>query len=413
MIGYQYQLIIKNVRVVDSTEPTNLAIANGKIAAIENTIMSNAIRTIEADGAVAMPGFVESHIHLDKALTAERFPSHNGTLAEAVHQTNELAGSTTKNDIYRRAHQTAEWALRCGTTTLRAHTNVNPELGLQGIHALLDLREVMKGRLDIQIVVFARNLAGQHGRLERELVEAALEDGADVIGGSTRAAFDPRTFIDAAFTLAKKHDKPLDLHIDESDSSADFLLPYLAQKTLQEGFEGRVIAGHCCSLSYVDDDIARSTIEQVAHANITVVTLPATNLYLQGRQESHPISRGITRVKELVAAGVNVICGSDNVKDMFNPFGRPDLLFNANLLGHVAHMGSRKQQDYLLESISSRPAMALGIKSNLQPGDEGDLLLFHTNSYRDLITELPRPSYVIKGGNVVIEHPDTVAINSQ
>ncbi len=214
---------------------------------------------------------------------------------------------------------------------------------------------------------------------------------------------DQRAFVDEVFRLALRYQKAIDLHVDESESPRDFALGYLAERTLQEGYEWRVVAGHCCSLAAVDDMMAARTIELVARARISVVTLPASNLYLQGRADRQPIRRGLTRVKELIAAGVNVCCGSDNIKDMFNPFGQPDLLLMAHLLGYAAQMGAWDEQAYLLESITTRPAAALSREGGLAVGVPADLLLVEAQQVRDVISDLPARRTVIKRGRVVID----------
>ncbi len=397
-----YDLLLKQARTATTDEPVDIAIAQGRIVAIQANLPAEGTSILDLGGRVVMPGLVESHTHLDKALTRDRFPNRSGTFQEAAERNSQLSSQATQEDTYERAYRTALWASRCGTTTLRTHINVDEATGLKGIHAALELREKMRHLLDIQIVTLAHPQAGEEGRRVRELVVAALEEGADAVGGATNIAHERRKeLVDEVFRIALRTGKPIDLHVDESDNPQDFALGYLAERTLQEGYIGRVVAGHCCSLAAVDDRTAAQTIELVARAGITVVTLPAANLYLQGRHDAQPVRRGITRVKELIAGGVNVVCGSDNIKDMFNPFGKPDLVLMAHLLGYAAQMGGWDEQDYLLESITQRPARALGITSELAVGAPADLLVLETDHPQNILSDLPARSFVIKRGRIV------------
>ncbi len=400
-----YDVLIQNARIISTDTLVDISITKGYIVAIEPQLHAEATQVLNVEGRIVLPGLVEGHIHLDKALTRDRLPNRSGTLAEAIQRNQELSSQVTQDDIFARAHQTALWALRCGTTTIRTHVNVEPIIGLRGLHALLELREQMRHLLDIQIVALPHRLLGSAGRRGRELLAVALEEGADAVGGAPLVDDDQRAFVDEVFRIALRYGKPIDLHVDESESPQDFVLGYLAEHTIQEGYEGRVIAGHCCSLAAVDEHTAAYTIEQVARAGISVVTLPATNLYLQGRHDTHPIRRGLTRVKELLAAGVNVFCGSDNIKDPFNPFGQPDLLLMAYLLGHAAQMGAWDEQDYLLESVTLRPAAALGVTSGLSIGAPADLMVLDAYHYHDVLSDLPARLMVIKRGHIVNSKP--------
>jgi cytosine deaminase len=397
----QSALALRNARVADRDSLVDVVIDAGRIVHIGSENAPPVEHVIDLEGRVVLPGLVEPHTHLDKALTRDRAPNRSGTLAEAIQRNHEFSTRVTQEDVYERAREVALWASRCGTTTLRTHANVDEYVGLKGIYALLQLREDLRNLMDIQIVALPFRLLGSDARRSRELFAEAIAAGADAVGGAPLVDYDQRAFVDQVFHTALHYDLPIDLHVDESESPEDFVLGYVAQRTLEERYQRRVIAGHCCSLSAVDDRLASATIAQVAQAEMSVVTLPSANLYLQGRKDRQPIRRGITRVKDLIAAGVNVVCGADNVKDMFNPFGRPDPVFNANLLGHVAQMGGWDEQHYLLESITVRAAAAVGLSNRLEPGAPADLVAFDSYTYRDVLSDLPWPLYVVKRGSIM------------
>jgi cytosine/creatinine deaminase len=399
-------LALCNARIAGHDALVDIVIDAGRILHIGSGNEPQVEHAVELEGRVVLPGLVEPHTHLDKALTRDRAPNRSGTLAEAIQRNHELSTRITQKDVYERAREVALWAHRCGTTTLRTHVNVDEYVELKAIYALLQLKEDLRNLMDVQIVALPFRLLGPDARRSRELLAEAIAAGADAVGGAPLVDYDQRAFVDEVFRTALHHDLPIDLHVDESESPEDFVLGYVAQRTIEEGYQKRVVAGHCCSLSAVDDYLASATIAQVAQAEISVVTLPAANLYLQGRKDRQPIRRGITRVKELIAGGVNVVCGADNVKDMFNPFGRPDPLFNANLLGHVAQMGGWSEQQYLVESITVRAAAAVGFSHGLEPGVCADLVAFDAYSDCDALSDLPQLVCVIKHGRIVTSARD-------
>jgi cytosine deaminase len=292
--------------------------------------------------------------------------------------------------------------LSAGVTAIRSHVDVTERINLIGVDALLDVREGMRGLVDIQLVTLATSLS--NNPRGRALLQEALRMGVDVVGGAPALDDDPRQHIDFVFALASQFGRPIDLHMDESDDPKDFWLSYLAEKTIAEDYQGRVMAGHCCALAAVDQETAARTIERVREARISVVTLPSANLYLQGRSDTGKVRRGITRIRELLEAGVPVCCGSDNIQDPFNPFGRGDLLLVANLLAHAAHLGSPTEQAAVLEAITIAPAAALRLPGyGLALDCAADLVVLDTLDPLTVLATVPARRYVIKGGAVVAE----------
>jgi cytosine deaminase len=280
--------------------------------------------------------------------------------------------------------------------------DVNDAIGLRGAEALLLAKERLRGLVDLQLVTLNTRLSGAEGQRGIDRFREAMCMGFDAVGGAPALDADPWEQIDRVFAVAQEFNAPIDLHVDESDNPADFCLPYLAEKTIAEGYQGRVVAGHCCSLAPVDRDQARRAIDLVREAGITVVSLPSANMYLQGRDDSGCIRRGITSVRELLQAGVPVACGSDNVQDPFNPFGRGDLLLVANLFAHAAHLGSPSEQACVLRAITAVPAAAVGYATyGLCVGAPADFVVFDTNDPAGLLPLVPPRRYVVKAGKVV------------
>ena len=396
-------LILRDARLADGVR-VDVAISGGAITEVAPSIAGDAAHELRLGGQVLLPAFVESHTHLDKSLTYSLALNRSGTLREAIARIHEIQARDTGENIYQRALVSARRYLGFGTTTIRTHVDVNAHIGLRGVEALLRLRQDLGEVMRIQLVALAHPLAGDAGKPCRELMEESLRMGVDLVGGAPGLTNDPGADIDAVFALAARYGRDIDLHMDESDDAADFCLPYLAQKTLADGWQGRVTAGHCCSLAAVNEQEAARAIELVRQAGITVITLPSANMYLQGRQDHGPIRRGITQVRQLLGAGVPVACGSDNVRDPFNPFGRCDLLLVANLLAHAAHLGSPDEQAEALRSVTSTPARVLGLKEHaVAPGCQADLVVLDSTDPAGILAEVPPRRYVIAKGKLVAE----------
>lgn len=398
-----YDLLLRDGRLADGT-PMDIGIRGGTIATVEARLEGGATQELPLEGRMILPAFVEAHTHLDKSLTYSQGLNQSGTLREAIARMHVIQSSDTVETIFQRALATARLFLAHGTTTIRTHVDVTQFSSLRGVEALLRLREELDGLIRIQLVALTHPILGEAGATNRELVEEALRLGVDLVGGAPALEENPQAAIDTVFALADRYDRDIDLHIDESDDPCDFCLPYLAKKTIAEGRQGRVVAGHCCSLTAVDNLEAERVIELVREAGIAVVTLPSANMYLQGRKDHGPIRRGVTRVRQLLEAGIPLACGSDNIRDPFNPFGRGDLLLVANLLAHAAHLGSPSEQATAIGTITAAAAHALGLSSyGIAPGAVADLVVLDTTDPAGALAAVPPRRYVIAGGRLAAE----------
>lgn len=407
-------LILRNGTLADGRR-ADIAVRAGHIERIAPHIEQEGVAAEELGGQVVLPSFVDLHMHLDKAFTLGLTENQSGTLREAILRYGELFPRLTREGFVERAMRTLRLCAAAGTTAVRTHVNVGApqsEAGRGGrsllpLEALLEVRERLRDLLDMQIVLLPEgNLA--HNAALRGACEEGLRLGADFVGGAPALDADPPGAVESAFDLAMRFDRDLDLHVDESDDPAARTLPLIATQAIERGYAGRVTVGHCCSLAAIDQDDAERIIAQVAEARLTVVTLPSCNLYLQGRGDRQPIRRGLTRVKELMAAGVNVAAASDNIRDPFNPFGRGDLLQIADLLAHAAHLGSPAGQASVRDAIAANPracfsrldpaALRGGL---LQEGDPGDLVVCAAHSVADLIAAQPTRSLVLHCGRII------------
>ncbi|MBA7594624.1 Cytosine deaminase [subsurface metagenome] len=399
-------LLIKNARIVGRKALKDIGIEGERIVKI-GKIRGRARRVINAKGMLTSPAFIDPHIHLDKCMIGDEVrPNISGTLQEAIEIIWERKRRYTVPDIVRRAGEVIQMAALNGTTRMRTHVDVDTISGLKPLKGLLETRRKFKHLMDIQIVAFP-----QEGILRdpgtEELLYKAMELGADLVGGMPhheRPYSKAKPHIDICFEVAKRFDADIDMHVDETDDPRSRSLEYLAEKTVAEEYQGRVTAGHTCALAAYPDDYARKVIRKVKQANINMITNPVTNLVIQGRGDKQPVRRGITRVKELLAAGVNVTFGQDCVNDAFYPFGRADMLEVANITAHAAHLSTLDEIRTVFRMMTYNAARTLGVLHDYGAvGKRADLVVIDAVSVKDAIRMQPDRRWVIKGGKIIAE----------
>jgi len=400
------EMIIRNAAVWGQPEPTDLAISGGVYVALD-TVEAADTTIIDAEGRLCVPGFIEPHIHLDKVLLADSIPVNvSGSLDEAIEILGARKASYSTADIAARAGHIICTAISNGVTRMRTHIDIDTGCGLTAFDALLDVRAEFANLLELHIVAFPqKGIVGDPGC--EALLREAMARGADQIGGMPFNEAGPdesRAHIEIAFAIAREHDCAVDMHIDETDDPNARTLEMLCEATIAHGWQGRVVAGHTCALAAYPDDYAERVMDMVAAAGIHMIANPATNLMLQGREDSHPKRRGITRVKELLARGVNVAFGQDNLRDMFYPFGRDDPLELAFLLAHAAHMSQPDEIEAVFTMTTDNAARVLGLADyGTAPGCAGDLVILDAHSPLEAIVEKPDRRYVIRRGRVIAE----------
>ena len=390
-------LLIRNARLVTG-ELVSIAVKDGRITGIGGDLEAMAFMTRDAHGRVVMTGLVEAHCHLDKNLTLEQVGNESGTLMEAITNWVAFKPSLTFESYLERAIAGLELALVNGVTALRSHVDVSVVGGLLALEAVSAARAKFADAMDVQLV--ALGMAGVSDA-ETAIMQAAMSNSADVVGGCPWITADPRASVAAVFDLAAKTGKPIDLHVDETEDAGVNTLEIIAALTLERGMQGMVTVGHCCSLEFMGQADAERVMDMVARAELHVVSLPACNLNLQGRGV-HPAPRGLTRVGELLERGVNVSFGSDNVRDPFHPIGDYDPLKAANLGVIAAHMSSSSQMLGTLEMVSSNAARALGLRHyGLTVGSSADFVVLDATSALEALSRIPARVAVYKRGQLV------------
>ncbi|MBT7855527.1 MAG: amidohydrolase family protein, partial [Nitrospinaceae bacterium] len=344
-------------------------------------------------------------IHLDKAYLEERRPNLSGTLADAIAITLELKKNVSKQDIRERSERALRQCVRHGSTRFRIQVEVDPIVGLKGMEAALELKESCAALADIQTVIFPQEGIEQQPGTE-ELMREAMRMGGDVVGGVPYNDVDPERHLDIVFGLAEEFGAGVDFHLDFSDDPADCAIESVARRTVDAGLKGRVAVGHLTSLGAMEDSRAARVIEKIAEADINVLPLPATDLFLNGRGDMPPRYRSLTRVKELIAAGVNVSAASNNIRNAFTPSGRGDLLEIGLLLAHVAHMTGAAERVGVPDLFTHNAARAMGIEDSygIAPGRPADFVVLDSLEWGDIIIDQPEKRYVVKRGKVVVEN---------
>ena len=410
-------ILIKNAAIGRDNTLADVAIADGKFVAIEPGIAATANRVIDAGQRVVLPGFIEPHIHLEKALLHRRMPTQEGTLAEALRLTGILKANQDRTDVLARGRQVLDMAVRAGTVAMRAHPDVDPIQGLIGVETALTLKEEYRALIDLQVVSFP-----QEGLLcapgAEALVEEGLRMGATVVGGVPyveKTLEDSRRAIDIVFALAEKFNVPADFHADFSVSATDprfTMAAYIAEKTIAAGMQGHVSLGHMTSLGAMSAEAAKPVIEKLAEARINVITLPTTDVYLCPRRDAGGHLCVLTPIRALRAAGVNVAYSSNNVRNAFTPFGNADPLVVGNLLAHVAQFGTLEEQAYVLEMATQNAARVMErVGYGLGIGDVADLVLLDTRDYADVLLDIPARLCVIKAGRISLENVPAAPLN--
>lgn len=361
--------------------------------------------TVDLHGQLVMPGLIETHIHLDKACIMQRCHLQEGTLAEAVAQTRAAKAGFTEDDVYRRGAQVLDKAIVQGTTHMRTHVELDPQIGLTGFHAIRRLQADYAWAITLELCVFP-----QEGMLNNPGTEAllcqALESGATVLGGCPYMDSDPLGQIQRLFELATRYDCDLDLHLDFDLNPEGLTVMEVARCTRLHGWGGRVTIGHVTKLSALPQESLTGLALELAEAGVQVTCLPSTDLFLMGRDVFHNKPRGLAPLAHLHACGVTCSVSTNNVGNPFTPYGDASLVRQANLFANVSQMGTVPQLLQCLAWVSSESARLLRLKDyGLLPGCRADFIVFDAPSPAAVIAEISAPVMGFKGGRQTFSRP--------
>ena len=355
-------------------------------------------QVVDAKGSLLTCALAEPHAHLDKAFLAERIDNPTGDLMGAIHAMESSRNLITVADTIERAERAVRLMVSNGVTAIRSHADVTEWNILDSVEALVEVRNRTRGIVDLQIcALLGWPLSGQVGASNRDLGRRAIQMGADILGGCPHLDVDPEGANIALLELAGELNCGLDLHTDEHTDVSRVSLEHLANCVISTGFKDSVVASHCVSLGMQTESVQKRIADRVAEAGISVVALPHTNLFLQGRDSPTATPRGLTAVANLRRAGVKVAVGADNLQDPFNPIGRGDPLESAGLAILAAHL---LPQD-AFASVSDVARSVIGLTAaGPQVGARADLMLTAAGSVRDAIANTPKRSLVFYKGQI-------------
>jgi len=393
-------LLLKNVRLQGGTGLSQVGVRDGLIA----DAAEEARETIDLGGALLTPALVEPHIHLDAVLTVgEPRENQSGSLFEGIAIWGERVKALSVEDVKRRARTVLRWQLANGVQHVRSHVDVcDPEL--RAVRGMVELREEVGDQMDIQLVAFPQQ-GIQSFEGGTDLMRKAIDLGVDVVGAIPHFEISREygeQSVKFAMGLAAEHGLRVDVHCDETDDDHSRFVEVMAAETIRLGLEGRVTASHTTAMHGYNNAYAYRVINNIKRAQMHMVTNPLDNSVLQGRFDSFPIRRGHTRVKELLAAGVNTCIGHDSVMDPWYPLGYGDPLQAAFVLAHYGQMSGAGELVTLIEMITGNPARALGIENyGLAVGNRADLVAFAAPSEMDAIRLVAPRRLVLRAGKVV------------
>ena len=405
-------LLIRNVTLTDGRTGLDILCADGRIANLAPRIPASAERTIDAGGMLVAPPFVDAHFHMDSTLTYG-MPRVNasGTLLEGIALWGELKPTLVQDVIVERALAYCDWAVGRGLLAIRSHVDTS-DPRLLAVEALLHVRERVKPYLDLQLVAFPQDgLLRSPGALHS--LKRALSMGVDVVGGIPhfeRTTADGAESVRILCEIAADLGKRVDMHCDETDDPMSRHVETLACQTQRLGLQGRVAGSHLTSMHSMDNDYVSKLIPLLREAGVAAIANPLINITLQGRRDTYPRRRGMTRVPELLAAGVPVAFGHDCVMDPWYPLGSGDMLEVAAMGLHVAQMTGREAMRACFDAVTSTPASILGLEGyGLAPGRRADLVLLQARDPVEAIRLRATRLAVVRAGRIVATSPPAQA----
>jgi cytosine deaminase len=409
-IGAALDIIVRRAKLRGREGTWDVGVENGKIADVRDEVVGSAKLELEAEGRLLTPGFVNIHCHLDKCLTGtwvEAGAGSNFGSPDVIPRATNVKKRFTEGDVVSRASEAVKSSILAGTTAIRAFADVDTVGGLLSVKSLLRVKTLFQEAVEMQVVAFP-----QEGILRdpgtEELLEKAMELGADVVGGipwyeGKKESSERHT--DIVFEIAKRHDKDIHMLVDDTSDPSARNVEYLLSKAIKEGYKGRVAASHCRgALDSPDGAYADRMVRLAREAGATVVENSHVSLFMYGRTDDHPVRRGVTRVREFLSGGVNVAVGQDDIDDPYYPFGRGDMLELALIMAHAAQLSTPAELELAYDMITFNPARGMRLpRYGLGVGDHADLVLLDASSVHEALRMQPVRRAVIKRGRLVAE----------
>ncbi len=407
-----FDLIVKNATLPDSRPGLDIAVEHGKIVAIAPAIDAEAARVIDAKGYLVAPPFVDCHFHMDATLSLG-LPRMNqsGTLLEGIALWGELKPLLTHEAVIERALRYCDLAVAQGLLAVRSHVDICDDR-LLAVEALIEVREKVKPYLDLQLVAFPQDGYYRSPTAAKNL-ERALDLGVDVVGGIPhfeRTMADGAASVRALCEIAAKRGLRVDLHCDESDDPLSRHIEALAAETHRLGLGGRVAGSHLTSMHSMDNYYVSKLLPLMHEAGVAAIANPLINITLQGRHDTYPRRRGLTRIPEMRALGIPVALGQDCCMDPWYGLGHADMLDVANMAVHAVPMTSREAIRWSFDAVTTIPAAILGIEGyGLAPGKNADFVILQAADPIEAVRMRAARLAVVRRGKVIAETPPRTA----
>ena len=393
-------LILKNARLLGAERDiTDIGIESGKIAVVQPKLTAEG-ETIDLGGRLVSPGFVETHIHLDKSCILDRCASERGDLEEAIKQAATAKAAFTPDDVHARATRTLEKAILQGTSHMRTHLEVDPGVGLRSLEGVLPLIKSYAWAIDLEICVFP-----QEGLLNNpgtdELMVEGLKRGCRVVGAAPYTDSNPPGQIDRVFEMAREFDVDIDMHLDFGPTADGMDVEHVCRRTEQYQYGGRVAIGHVTKATSLPTAELEAMAKRLADVGVALTVLPSTDLYLMGRHHTydHNSTRGVVPAHKLLGDGVNCSLSNNNVLNPFTPFGDCSLLRMANLYANICQVGKRSDMAACFDMITRRPARLMRLKNyGIAVGNTADLIVLDATEPEMAVAELAPVLYGFKRG---------------
>ncbi|MBD1546987.1 amidohydrolase family protein [Roseibium aggregatum] len=405
-------LLIKNANLADGRTGVDIACEGGRITGVEPGITAEAARTIDADGQLLSPPFIDCHFHMDATLSLG-LPRMNesGTLLEGIALWGELKEILTVDAVVERALRYCDLAVSQGLLAIRSHVDVCDDR-LTGVEGLLEVREKIAPYIDLQLVAFPQDGLFRSPNAEKNLLRA-LDMGVDIVGGIPHFE---RTMEDGARSvkwlceIAADRGLMVDLHCDETDDPMSRHIETLAYETQRLGLQGRTAGSHLTSMHSMDNYYVSKLLPLMAEAEVHAIANPLINITLQGRHDTYPKRRGQTRVPEMRGYGINVAFGHDCVMDPWYSMGSGDMLEVASMGLHVAQMTSREAMRYAFDCVTTHPAKIMGLEGyGVDTGCKADFVLLQARDTIEAIRLKATRLAVVRAGKVISQTPPRVA----
>jgi cytosine/creatinine deaminase len=392
-------LIIRNARLSTrpGDAPVDIGVENGRIAVIAPALAADG-REHDAEGGLACAGLIETHIHLDKSRIIERCPPEETRDVNPVESVAPLKKTFTVEDVRMRAASTLEECILHGATRMRTQVEVDPVIGLRGFDAVASLIADYRWAIDIEICVFPQEGLTNYPGTDELLVEG-LKRGAKAVGGAPRYDTDGPTQINRIFELAREFDVDIDIHLDVGPTADHLYVHQVCELTEKFRRGGRVVVGHMAKLSTMPPDRLKAVARRMADAGVAITVLPATDLYLMGRDQDHNVRRGVADANVLVGYGVNCSLSTNNVLNPATPYGDCSLIRIANLHANVLQVRHPRELRECFAMLTERSARVLNLKNyGLAVGNPADVVLFDAETPEQAIAEIRNPVAAFKRG---------------